>query len=110
VHAARHAEGAQPSQSRAAQQLRAALQSGDLARIAVALRALAQARGIPARSLGELAARVDDPAQRKALRALEAARFGAGDGDAALALLRAAFNGQPLHATGPAARAPATDA
>jgi hypothetical protein len=65
-----------------------ALDTGDFGEVADALCALAQP---PAADLDGVRARLDDPAQRDAVDALQRARWGGGDGVTARALLRAAF-------------------
>ena len=81
---------ADPARGAATASLKKALASGDLAAIAAALRALAATQHLPARSLGELATQLE-PQQQRALQAIEAARYGDGDRDAALQLARSAF-------------------
>lgn len=75
-----------------------ALKQGDLAAIA---RALSSAAGVAGDDLDALRARLDDVAQIDALAALQAARWGDGDAQAALPALRRAF------AQGPRWRKPA---
>jgi hypothetical protein len=65
-----------------------ALAAGELGEIAMAL---VRASGFPGENLDAVAARLRDPAQREAVQALQAARWGAGDSPQALRLLRAAF-------------------
>lgn len=72
--------------------LRRALDTGDLGEVADTLRGMAMP---PARDVDELAARLDDPAQRAALDALQRARWGNGDGTQARQLLRSAFAAGP---------------
>ncbi|SFK40642.1 Oxygen tolerance [Lysobacter sp. cf310] len=79
--------------------LKQVLDSGDFGEVAAALCALAQP---PAADVDELIQRLDDPAQRAALQAMQRARWAGGDGPAARAQLRAAF------AQGPRWRATAT--
>ena len=68
--------------------LKRVLASGDLGDVADSLCALSRP---PARDLDEVRARLDDPAQREAVDALQQARWGGGDGVAARAQLRGAF-------------------
>jgi hypothetical protein len=68
--------------------LQRALAGGTLGDVAEALCAGAQP---PVASVDELRGRLADPAQRAAVDALQAARWGGGDGTAARAALRAAF-------------------
>ena len=72
--------------------LQAALAGGDLAAIS---HALTQAAGVPTDDLDALEARLSDPGQRDAVRALQAARWGGGDAAATLAPLRQAFQRGP---------------
>lgn len=72
--------------------LKQALASGDLAAIAAALCAAASPQ---AADLDDVAARLDDPAQVAAVRALQQARWGGGDAGAALSRLRSAFARAP---------------
>lgn len=65
-----------------------ALATGDLADIAAAL---ARASALPQGDLDAIAARLGDAAQRAAVQALQAARWGTGDPAQALRLLRTAF-------------------
>lgn len=82
--------------------LKEALAEGNLAGIA---HALANAAGVAADDLDGVHARLDDAAQRDAVRALQAARWGGSDPGAALAALRAAFKrGPSLRADAGAAR------
>jgi hypothetical protein len=69
-----------------------ALAFGDLAAITAALRTSASP---PAADLDEVCARLEDPAQVAAVRALQQARWGQGDAAGALAQLRAAFKHAP---------------
>lgn len=68
--------------------LKRALDRGDFTEVADSLRALARP---PARDIDEVIERLDDPAQRAALEAMQRARWGDGDGVAARAVLRSAF-------------------
>jgi hypothetical protein len=68
------------------------LQAGDLGEIDAALCALPTP---PVHDLDALASRLADAAQRDAVAALQAARWGGGDAAAARAALRAAFAGGP---------------
>jgi hypothetical protein len=68
--------------------LKRALATGDFAEVAQTLCAMAQP---PVQELDALLARLDDPAQRNALEALQRARWGGGDGPAAREQLRRAF-------------------
>lgn len=68
--------------------LKAALQQGDLGVIATALCA---APSPPASDLDDVCARLDDPQQVAAVRALQQARWGDGEAAAALSALRSAF-------------------
>jgi hypothetical protein len=70
-----------------------ALALGDLDAIAFAL--LDAAPGPRAQHLGDVARRLDDPAQVSAVQALDAARWGNGDAAAALHALRTAFSQPP---------------
>lgn len=70
------------------QDLRRALDTGGLGDVADLLRAMAHPQ---ADSVDALLVRLDDPAQREALQALQAARWGGGDGVHARRLLREAF-------------------
>jgi len=79
-----------PDLREARARLRKALDGGSLPGTAAALRALADAEGLRALSLGELAAQLV-PAQRAALDAIENARYGDGDAAVALAAARSAF-------------------
>ena len=72
--------------------LKAALARGVPGEIA---RALSAAAGVAGDDLDAVHARLDNAAQREAVRALQAARWGGGDLDAALATLRAAFKRGP---------------
>ena len=82
--------------------LKQALAKGDLPGIA---HGLASAAGVTADDLDGVHARLDDAAQRDAVRALQAARWGGSDPAAALAALRAAFKRGPfLRADAGAAR------
>lgn len=81
-----------------------ALAAGDLAGIAAAL---AHASAIPQDHLDAIAARLDDAAQREAMQALQAARWGAGDPAQALRLLRTAFARGPRWRPPPRASHPA---
>ena len=65
-----------------------ALKQGDLGAIAHALGVLA---GVPGDNLDAVRARLEDPSQVAAIEALQAARWGDGDAQAALASLRRAF-------------------
>lgn len=76
--------------------LKRALHTGDLGDVADTLCAMAMP---PARNVDDLLMRLDDPAQREAIEALQRARWGQGDGADARRLLRVAF------AKGPAWRA-----
>ncbi len=78
-------------------ELKRALDTGDLGDVADTLCAMATP---PAHSIDELRIRLDDPAQREAIEALERARWGQGDGAHARRQLRTAF------AKGPAWRTP----
>ena len=69
-------------------ELKRALDTGDLGEVADTLCAMATP---PARSIDELRMRLDDPAQREAIEALERARWGQGDGAHARRQLRTAF-------------------
>ncbi|MDQ3289638.1 MAG: BatD family protein [Pseudomonadota bacterium] len=70
-----------------------ALDTGDFAEVAAALCALARP---PASDLDEVRARLDEPAQREALDAMQRARWGGGDGVDARSRLRAAFRRGPV--------------
>ena len=72
--------------------LQAALADGDLAAVT---HALVSAAGLRGHDLDALHARLADAAQRDAIRALQAARWGEGDAPRALALLRKAFRRGP---------------
>lgn len=67
---------------------RRALDIGDLGEVADRLCALAR---LPTGNLDDVRARLDDPAQRDAIDALQQARWGGGDGVAARSLMRSAF-------------------
>ncbi len=83
--------------------LKAALAAGDLAGIA---HALCGEAGLPGEDLDRLHALLDDAAQREAIRALQAARWGDGDAGTALAALRNAFRrGLRLRTVSTASRA-----
>ncbi len=88
AHTARPAGAARPDPAA----FRRALDSGDFGEVADSLCALAQP---PAKDLDEVRRRLDDPAQRDALDALQHARWGGGDGVAARGLMRSAFAGGP---------------
>lgn len=90
---------AAPPPGRRGGALRQVLDSGDFGDVAAALCALATP---PAADVDEVIARLDDPAQREALQAMQRARWAGGDGPAARAQLRSAF------AQGPRWRAVAT--
>lgn len=79
--------------------LKQVLDSGDFGEVAAALCALAQP---PAVDVDELIQRLDDPAQRAALQAMQRARWVGGDGLAARAQLRAAFASGPRWRAAPA--------
>jgi hypothetical protein len=81
--------------------LASALAGGELPAIASAL---AHAAGTHGTTLEAVAARLDDEAQRLAVAALQAARWGDGDPGAALAQLRAAFARGPRWRRGTATR------
>ncbi|MGE4367678.1 BatD family protein [Thermomonas sp.] len=83
---ARRAHG--PAPAAEAPALPVALASGDLAAIA---RALTGAAGCTGEDLDAVAARLQDPAQVEAVRALQAARWGGGAPQAALQALRQTF-------------------
>ncbi|QNP42177.1 BatD family protein [Lysobacter solisilvae (ex Woo and Kim 2020)] len=68
--------------------LRCALETGDLGDVGDTLRLMATP---PARDVDELLQRLDDPAQRDAVAALQRARWGNGDGARARQALRNAF-------------------
>ncbi|MFZ5607794.1 MAG: protein BatD, partial [Pseudomonadota bacterium] len=87
---ARRAHG--PAPAAEAPALPVALASGDLAAIA---RALTGAAGCTGEDLDAVAARLQDPAQVEAVRALQAARWGGGAPEAALRALRPAFAAGP---------------
>jgi hypothetical protein len=90
-----HVDGATAHAPNRAPSLSRALALGDSSAIAQAL--LEAVPGSPARNMGEVAQRLDDPAQRDAVIAFDAARWSA-DGDPsaqALAQLRAAFANAP---------------
>ena len=70
--------------------LAAALGQGDLAAVA---HALCSEAGLQGDDLDALPAKLDDTAQVEAIAALQAARWGGGDQQAALQGLRAAFAG-----------------
>lgn len=72
--------------------LKSALAEGNLSAVA---QALAVAAGLPAGDLDGLRERLQDPAQRDAVRMLQAARWGGADANAALSALRAAFRRGP---------------
>ena len=80
--------GGRPSQRRLAQ----ALQAGDLGDVAAILCAMPSP---PAADLDALLARLDDPAQREAIAALQRARWGDGDAAVARTALREAFKPGP---------------
>lgn len=69
-------------------ELKRALDVGELGDVAATLCVAATP---PARDLDELATRLDDPAQREAIAALQRARWGDGDAVRARQLLRSAF-------------------
>lgn len=77
--------------------LKRALATGDFGEIGDLLCAMARP---PARDLDEVRARLQDPAQRGALDAMQHARWGGGDGVAARARLREAFAIGPRWQTG----------
>nr|WP_275672456.1 BatD family protein [Thermomonas alba] len=89
----------------AAPELPAALASGDLAAIA---RALSAEVGAAGEDLDAVCARLESPEQVRAVRALQAARWGGGAPEAALQALRQAFAKGPRWRA--AARATADDA
>jgi len=70
-----------------------ALALGELDAIAFAL--LDAAPGVRAQHLADVAQRLNDPAQRAAVQALDAARWGGGDAASALTQLRSAFAHPP---------------
>jgi hypothetical protein len=72
--------------------LKRALATGDLGDVADALRALA---GPGVRDIDGVRRRLADPDQRRAVEAMEQARWGGGDGPAARELLRRAFDRGP---------------
>lgn len=86
--------GTSPEAASLTSDLRHALKQGDEARIAAALLALARAHDAGTRSLGDLAAWLNDEAQRTAVVALERSLYSAGSGDS-LTLLREAFARTP---------------
>ncbi len=88
--AAPAADAQQPAAAQAG--LKQALATGDLGGITAALCACASP---PTADLDEAAARLDDPAQVAAVRALPQARWGQGDAASALARLREAFARAP---------------
>ncbi|HSM11970.1 MAG TPA: protein BatD, partial [Lysobacter sp.] len=81
--------------------LKRALDTGGFAEVGDALCALARP---VAHDLDEVRARLDDPAQRDALDAMQRARWGDGDGVAARAQLRTAFARGPRWRSVPAAK------
>ena len=81
--------------------LKRALDTGDFAEVADALCALARP---PAHDLDDVRARLDDPAQRDALDAMQRARWGDGDGVAARTQLRKAFARGPRWRSAPSAK------
>lgn len=83
-------QGATPAAPTQPPGLKQALARGDLEAIAAAL---VRDAGPPVRDLDAACAALDDPAQVAAVRALQQARWGAGDAAAAVAALRAAFAG-----------------
>jgi hypothetical protein len=83
--------------------LKAALRQGDLSAIADALRA---ARSPPLADLDAVCAALDDMEQVAAVRALQQARWGQGDADAARSALRTAFKPGPRWRAAAAARKP----
>ncbi|TCT24726.1 BatD family protein [Thermomonas haemolytica] len=90
---ARRARGSAPAaQTAAAPALSTALASGDLSAIA---RALTAGAGVAGEDLDAVCARLDDPAQVQAVRALQAARWGGGAPETALRALRQAFAAGP---------------
>lgn len=84
------------TQHQAAASLKTALQQGDLAAIADALR---NASSPTAPDLDAVCERLDDPRQVAAVRALQQARWGEGDAAQALAALRDAFQKAPAWRT-----------
>jgi hypothetical protein len=76
--------------------LKQALARGDLGAAAAALRASANPAAI---DLDAVCERLEDPAQVAAVRALQQARWGAGDPDSALSQLRHAFKRAPAWRT-----------
>jgi len=81
-------------------QLARALDTGDLGDVGHVLSAMARP---PARDIDELRERLDDPAQRDAVDALQRARWAGGDGAAARRQLRAAFARGPRWKSSPTA-------
>ncbi|MBB5016086.1 BatD family protein [Rehaibacterium terrae] len=101
VSASRSRDAGAASPSRPPPVLRRALAQGDLPAITEAL--LTAAPPPRPHGLTALAERLCDPAQAEAVRALDAARWGGGDGEVALARLREAFRRPPAFAA-PAGR------
>ena len=96
-------ESAQPQPARTNAELKRALDTGDLGDVADTLCAMATP---PAHSVDELLARLDDPAQRAAIEALQRARWSRGDGAQARQLLRNAFAKGPRWAVEAVAKPP----
>ena len=88
-----HARKLDPTVPRRGPTLMRALALGELEAIACAL--LDAAPGVRAQHLADVAQRLDNPVQRAAVQALDAARWGSGDAATALAQLRAAFADPP---------------
>lgn len=89
--------------TRTTAELKRALDTGDLGDVADTLCAMATP---PARSVDELLSRLDDPAQRDAIEALQRARWSNGDRARARQLLRAAFAKGPRWRAAPVAKPP----